>query len=335
MTFAYPLILWLLLLCVPIVLWHYLVRRHRRPTLQVSTTDAYADMKPTWRSRLAELPFWLRLLCFALVVVVLARPQTHSSLTNKETEGIDILLAVDISTSMLTPDLQPSRIEAAKKMALEFINSRPNDRIGLVLFGGEAFLQCPLTTDHATLLSMFQNITCRWQEAGIIAPGTAIGMGISSSISHLQTSQAKSKVVILLTDGENNAGEISPLTAAEMAQQSDVRIYTILVGTNGVTNQAVAVLPNGEVYSAPIDTSVDPSTLKEIARLTGGLFYAADSNDRLRDIYKDIDKLEKTKLQLINKDQRHEVYQPFALLALIVLLLELLLRHTLWRRLPE
>lgn len=334
MTFAHPAYLLLLLLSVVFVAWHFVVARRHEPVVKVSSTSPYSQMRPTWRNRLATLPFWLRLGTFCLISIALARPQTHTSLTDKETEGIDILLAVDISTSMLTPDLSPNRIEAAKQMAYEFISNRPNDNIGLTLFGGEAFLQCPLTTDHATLLNMFKMVSCSWQEQGIIAPGTAIGMGISSGISHLQTSRSKSKVIILLTDGENNAGEISPLMAAEMAQQSGVRVYTILVGTSGVQNQGVAVLPNGEIYQAPIDTSVDPSTLKEIARLTGGLFYAADSNNKLREIYNDIDQLEKTKLKVINKDQRYEAYQPFVWMALFLLLLELLLRHALLRRLP-
>lgn len=334
MTFLHPAYLLLLLAIGIFVLWHYLVARRHEPTFKVPATETYRHAPISWRTRMSELPFWLRIVCFAMTVIVLARPQTHTSLTSKETEGIDILLAVDISTSMLTQDLSPNRIEAAKKMAYEFISNRPNDNIGLTLFAGEAFLQCPLTTDHASLLNMFPYISCNLQAGGIIAPGTAIGMGISSGISHLENSKAKSKVIILMTDGDNNAGEIAPLMAAEIAQQLGIRIYTILMGRSGISNQTIAILPNGEEYRAPIDTTVDPTTLKEIARLTGGIFYAADSNSRLREIYQDIDKLEKTRLNVINKDQRHEAYQPFALLALLALLLDVVLRHTLFRRMP-
>ena len=204
-----------------------------------------------------------------------------------------------------------------------------------MLFGGEAFSQCPLTTDHATLLGMFRSVTSDWQAQGIIAPGTAIGMGIASSVAHLERSKAKSKVVILLTDGENNAGDISPLTAADIAKKCGVRVYTILLGVDGSKQKVpVAQLPDGEVYQASVETHNSPATLQEIAQTTGGVFYQASTKKGLQEIYQDIDRLEKTKLRVQNYDRRYEAYAPFALGACIALLLELLLGITWFKRMP-
>lgn len=334
MTFESPLYFLLLLLLIPFWVWHFLFRRQRQAALSVTTTEHLPQMPHTWKVRLMGLPFLLRVLAFSFLVITLARPQTNTALTSKQTDGIDIMMTMDISTSMLTPDIQPSRIEAAKQVAYEFINNRPNDNIGLTLFGGEAFTQCPLTTDHVALLNMFQNVSCNLQAQGVISDGTAIGMGIASAASHLEKSNSRSKVIILLTDGANNAGDISPLTAAEMAKKMGIRIYTILVGTSGVTSHAIATLPNGESYSVPMENSADPSTLKEIARQTGGIFYQAGSKQKLREIYQDIDKLEKSKLKITNHDRHYEAYQFFALIVLAFLILEVLLRITWFRRIP-
>ncbi|MBB3701616.1 vWA domain-containing protein [Alloprevotella rava] len=335
MTFESPLYFLLLLLLIPFVAWHFLFHVRRQPSLLFSSTEFMTDMPRTLRIRLRHVPFFLRIIAFIALVVALARPQTNTALSTKETEGIDIMMTMDISTSMLMPDLQPNRMEAAKQVAYEFINNRPNDNIGLTLFGGEAFTQCPLTTDHATLLGMFQNVSCNLQAQGVISEGTAIGMGIASAAAHLEKSKAPSKVIILLTDGENNAGDISPLTAAEMAKKLGIRVYTILLGSSSTMQQAVATLPNGETYTAPIETSSDPSTLKEIAQSTGGIFYQAGSKQKLRDIYNDIDQLEKTKLKIANYDRHYEAYQLFAIIAFVSLLLEVLLRITWFRRIPE
>lgn len=334
MTFANPIYLLLLLLLVPMLLWHFLLSRKHEPTVTVYSAEPYRHLPRTPRTSLIHLPFVLRSAAFALLVVCLARPQTHFALRESEQEGIDIMMAVDVSVSMLTPDLSPNRMEAAKQVAYEFISNRPNDNIGLTLFGGEAFTQCPLTTDHAALLSMFKNVNCGLQQSGVIAEGTAIGMGISSAVSHLEQSKAKSKIVILLTDGENNTGDISPLTAADMAKKLGIRVYTISLGTDAVVNQPVATLPNGEVYSAPMKAASDPETLRKIASETGGLFYKARSTQKLREIYHDIDRLEKTKLKVMNYDKRYDAFQPFALAAFVALLLEVLLRITWFRRIP-
>ena len=227
------------------------------------------------------------------------------------------------------------RIEAAKEVAYKFISNRPNDNIGLTLFGGEAFTQCPITTDHATLLNMFHDVSCEMQAQGIISPGTAIGMGLANAVSHLEKSKSKSKVIILLTDGVNNVGEISPLTAADMAKENGIRVYTIAIGaSSGKSKQAVTTLPNGEEYYADVENDSDPETLKAIAHTTGGLFYQAETSDKLKTIYDDIDKLEKTKLKVKNFDRKYEAFQFLGYAVLVLFLLEIILHLTIFRRMP-
>lgn len=334
MTFAYPAYFLLLFLLIPLVLWYVLWRHRYEPAMRVATTESFRRLPLTPRSAMVHLPFVLRLIVFVLLVVVLARPQTSTPRHESEVEGIDIMIAMDISVSMLTQDLEPDRMEAAKQVAYEFIAAREHDNIGLTLFGGEAFTQCPMTTDHAALLSMFQNVSCDLQSSGVIAEGTAIGMGLTNAVSRLATSKAPSKVVILLTDGVNNTGDISPLTAAEIAKQQGVRIYTIAVGQQGVVRQPVGILPNGEYYYGMVKSEMDPATLKAIARTTGGLYYAASTKGKLREIYKDIDQLERSKLKVHHYRKRYEAYLPFAVAAFALLLLEIFLRLTWLRRIP-
>lgn len=334
MTFANPAYFFLLLLLIPYLLWHFLLRHRNEATLTVASGEPFRTAHASLRTRLIHLPFWLRMVTFVCVVCILARPQTSQSLKDGETEGIDIIMGMDISTSMMTPDIRPNRLSAAKDVAVEFINNRPNDNIGLTLFGGEAFTQCPLTTDHSILLSMFRDVSCELQANGIIQPGTAIGMGIANAVAHLQDSKSKSKVIILLTDGENNTGEISPLMAADMAKAYGIRIYTILLGTNAKVSVPVAKLPNGETYETEVEQSTDPTILQQIARETGGVFYRAQTKGALEKVYADIDSLEKTKFKIINYNRRYEAFAPFAWAALMSLLLELLLRMTWLRRLP-
>lgn len=333
MTFANPAYFLLLLLLIPWIVWYFLFRSKSESHIQWASTETLRRVPHTWRTRLVHLPFFLRTVLYVLAVIILARPQTGSSWRTGQTEGIDIMMALDISTSMATPDISPNRITAARDVALDFINNRPNDNIGLTLFGGEAFTQCPLTTDHATLMQSFKGANCNLQNDGIIQPGTAIGMGIASAVSHLENSPSKSKVVILLTDGANNTGEISPLMATDMAKNLGIRIYTILLGSNSKVNVPVAQLPNGEVYTQQVDDTTDPSTLKQIANETGGIFYHASSRSSLKQVYDDIDKLEKTKLKVNQHSRHYEAYQPFALAAILVLLLEILLRTTWFKRL--
>ncbi len=322
----------LLLLLIPYILWY--VRRHgrRTATLRVSDLRPYSTIGRSWRTRLRHLPFILCGLVFALLVCVLARPQTHTSWGKRTTEGIDIMLAMDVSTSMLAQDLSPNRLEAAKNVAAEFITGRPDDNIGLTVFAGEAFTQCPMTTDHRVLLNMLHEIRTDIAARGIIEDGTAVGMGLASAVSRLEKSKAKSKVVILLTDGSNNMGDISPLTAADIAKTLGVRVYTIGVGTNKMARYPMSIAGTIQYVSMPVE--IDTKTLKEIAQVTDGKYYRATNTRELKQIYKDIDQLEKTKMDVRHYSKRYEAYMPFALAAALLLLLVLLLRLTLLRTLP-
>lgn len=322
----------LLLLLVPYLLWHFLYRRHHEPTLRMGDTHQYIKAPQSWRMRLINLPILLRCATWILLVVVLARPQTHNAWDHRTTEGIDIMLAMDVSTSMLAEDLKPNRIEAAKAVAAEFISGRPDDNIGLTIFAGEAFTQCPMTTDHASLLSMLQSVRTDIAARGLIQDGTAVGMGLANAVSRLKDSKAKSKVVILLTDGSNNMGDISPMTAAQIAHSLGIRVYTIGLGTNKVAPYPMPVAGTIQYVNIPVE--IDTHTLSEIASSTNGNFYRATSNKELKQIYKDIDKLEKTKMNVTRFAKRYEAYMPFALAALICIVLEMLLRLTILRRLP-
>ena len=320
MEFSQPIYFLLLLLLVPYILWYVLWRNRGKHKMEASLTisDAfvYKNAPMSLRQRFIHLPMIIRCAAFVPIVTALARPQTRNAWDNRSVEGIDIMLAIDISTSMLTQDLNPNRIEAAKNVAAAFIADRPNDNIGLTVFAGEAFTQCPLTTDHASLLNLLKNVRPDLAATGLISDGTAIGMGLANAISRLKDSKAKSKVVILLTDGANNMGDISPLTAAQIAKSLGIRVYTIGVGSKRVA-----------AYE------IDATTLKSIAATGDGNFYLATNNKELRQIYSDIDKLEKSRILVKKFSKKYEAYQPFAIAALLMLLLEMLLRLTLLRRL--
>ncbi|MDD6541293.1 MAG: VWA domain-containing protein [Prevotella sp.] len=332
MEFANKEYLLLLLLLIPYIIWYFLYRRHSEPTMRMSDTYAYQYAPKSWKIKLINLPMLLRCLTFTLVVIVLARPMTSNSWSRQHVEGIDIMLAMDISTSMLAEDVSPNRMEAAKDVAQEFINSRPNDNIGLTIFAGESFTQCPMTTDHAALLSLLHNVRTDLTASGLVEDGTAIGMGLANAVSRLRDAKAKSKIVILLTDGSNNMGDISPMTAAQIAKTYGIRVYTIGLGTNGPARYPISV--NGSTQYIQANGEIDYQTLKNIALTTNGQFYRASSRQELSQIYKDIDKLEKTKLDGRKYARRYDAYQPFALLALLTLLSEILLRLTVFRRLP-
>ena len=231
----------LLLLVVPYILWYFLYRKKTEPTMKMSDTYAYRFAPKSWRMRIVHLPMFLRCMAFVLIVIIMARPQTHNSWDNRSVEGIDIMLAMDVSTSMLAEDLKPNRMEAAKEVAGEFIAGRPDDNIGLTIFAGESFTQCPMTTDHTSLLNLLQNVRTDIAARGLISDGTAVGMGLANAVSRLKESKAKSKVVILLTDGSNNMGDISPMTAAQIAKSLGIRVYTIGVGTNKVARYPMPV----------------------------------------------------------------------------------------------
>ena len=276
------------------------------------------------------LPMVLRCIAFTLVVIALARPQTHNAWDEKTVEGIDIMLAMDVSTSMLAEDLKPNRIEAAKAVASEFISDRPNDNIGLTIFAGESFTQCPMTADHTSLLNLLQGTRTDIAAQGLISDGTAIGMGLANAVSRLKNSKSKSKVVILLTDGSNNMGDISPMTAAQIAKSLGIRVYTIGVGTTGVAPYPMPVAGGVQYVNMPVE--IDDETLKGIAATSDGNFYRATNNKELIQIYKDIDQLEKTRQNVKKYSKRYEAYQPFAIAALLIMLLEALLRLTVFRK---
>ncbi len=332
MEFANKEYLFLLLLIIPYLIWYVMYRKKSEPTLRMSDTFAFNYAPKSWRVRLMPLQLILRIITFTLIVLVLARPQTSNSWKNKSVEGIDIMLAMDVSTSMLAEDLKPNRIEAAKAVAAEFIIGRPNDNIGLSIFAGEAFTQCPMTTDHASLLNLLQNVRTDIAARGLISDGTAIGMGLANAVTRLKASKAKSKVVILLTDGSNNMGDISPMTAAEIAQSLSIRVYTIGVGTNKVAPYPMPVAGGVQYVNMPVE--IDTKMLADIAAATEGDFYRATNTSELKNIYKEIDRLEKSKLNVKKFSKRYEAYQPFALAAAISLLLEILLRITVFRRIP-
>ncbi len=324
MIFANPTYLYLLLLLVPMAGWYIWKLRKSQASLQVSSTKAfYLPAARSYKVYLRHVPFVLRMIALALLIIVLARPQSTDKWQNSTTEGIDIMMVLDVSTSMLAEDLKPNRLEAAKDVAASFINGRPNDNIGLVIFAGESFTQCPLTTDHTILLNLFKDIRC-----GLIEDGTAIGMGLANAVGRIKDSQAKSKVIILLTDGENNRGEIAPVTAAEIARTFGVRVYTIGVGTKG---QAPYPTPRGTIM---VDVDIDEPTLKQIANLTGGEYFRAENSQALKQIYQRIDEMEKTKISVQEYSKKQEEYKCWALLVLALLLLKIVLRSTLLRNIP-
>ena len=332
MEFANKEYLFLLLLIIPYLIWYVMFRKKSEPTLRMSDTFAFNYAPKSWRVRLMPLQLLMRIVTFTLIVIVMARPQTSNSWKNKSVEGIDIMLAIDVSTSMLAEDLKPNRIEAAKAVASEFIIGRPNDNIGLSIFAGEAFTQCPMTTDHASLLNLLQNVRTDIAARGLISDGTAIGMGLTNAVTRLKGSKAKSKVVILLTDGSNNMGDISPMTAAEIAQSLGIRVYTIGVGTNKVAPYPMPVAGGVQYVNMPVE--IDTKMLADIAAATEGDFYRATNTAELKNIYKEIDRLEKSKLNVKKFSKRYEAYQPFALAAAISLMIEILLRIIVFRRIP-
>ena len=331
MEFANKEYLFLLLLMIPYLIWYLMYRKKSEPTMRMSDTRAYRYAPRSWRVTLMPLQLLLRLAVFVLLVLVLARPQTQNSWKNETIEGIYIMLAMDVSTSMLAEDLKPNRIEAAKQVAADFIIGRPNDNIGLTIFAGEAFTQCPMTVDHASLLNLLHNVRTDIAQR-LIEDGTAIGMGLANAVSRLKESKAKSKVVILLTDGSNNRGDLSPMTAAEIAKSFGIRVYTIGVGTNKVAPYPMPVAGGIQYINIPVE--IDTKMLNDIAAATDGDFYRATNNKELQQIYKEIDKLEKSKLNVKKYSKRYEAYQPYAIAALILLLLEILLRITVFRKLP-
>lgn len=332
MEFANKEYLFLLLFIIPYIIWYVMYRKKSEPTMRMSDTFVFRYAPKSLKVRLMPLQMLLRLTAFTFLVLALARPQTSNSWKNRQTEGIDIMLAIDVSTSMLAEDLKPNRLEAAKMVAAEFISGRPDDNIGLTIFAGESFTQCPMTTDHTSLLNLLQNVRADIAARGLISDGTAIGMGLANAVGRLKASKAKSKVVILLTDGSNNMGDISPMTAAEIAQSLGIRVYTIGVGTNKVAPYPMPVAGGVQYVNMPVE--IDTKTLSEIAQTTQGDFYRATNNNELKKIYKEIDQLEKSKMSVKKFKKKFDAFPPFVMAAALALLLELLLHITIFRRIP-
>lgn len=332
MEFQSPLYFLLLLLLIPYVVWYVMKYNRTTPALKISSIAAFKRSGKTWRVWLQHAPFLLNVLIAVASVLALARPQTSNSWSNKSIEGIDIMLCMDVSTSMLAEDLKPNRVEAAKNVAVDFINGRENDNIGLTVFAGEAYTQCPMTTDHAVLLNLLNGMDCNMVERGMIEDGTAIGMGLANAITRLKDSKAKSKVVILLTDGTNNRGEISPNTAADIAKSFGIRVYTIAVGTNGTAPYPMTVAGHKEYVNVPVE--IDTRILSQISAKTDASSYRATNNSKLREVYSEIDKLEKTRMKVRQYSKRYEAYQLFVWVAALLALLEIVLRSTVLKRIP-
>lgn len=320
MTFASPAYLFLLLLLIPVIGWYIYELRKADASLQLSDNQTLGKQPKSARIYLLHVPFVLRVACITLLSIALARPQLTNRWSSESTEGIDIMMALDISGTMQAEDLKPNRLEAAKQVASDFVIARPNDQIGLVVFAGESFTQCPLTTDHAVLINLFKSV-----KFGMIEDGTAIGLGLANAVNRMKDSQTKSKVIILLTDGSNNRGEIDPQTAAEIAKTYGIRVYAVGVGSHGQARVPVQT-PVGVQYMM-MDSEFDESTLQRIANTTGGQYFRATDNSSLKSIYEQIDQLEKTKLRVREYAKHTDIFPPFIVAALLCLIAEIILRY--------
>jgi len=325
-TFINPEFFYLLILPLVILVWYAFKHKTTSSTIVFSATDSIRK-NPTLKQRLRHLPYGLKIIATTLLIIALARPQSSTNWEESTTEGIDIVLTMDISGSMLAQDLKPDRLEASKNVAMDFISKRINDRIGLIIFAGESFTQCPLTTDHNVLINLFKDV-----KSGMVDDGTAIGMGLATAVNRLKDSKAISKVIILLTDGVNNSGMVPPLTAAEIAEKFGIRVYTIGVGTEGFAPYPFQT-PFGIQYQ-DVEVKIDEKTLQDIAILTGGKYFRATNNNSLKEIYKDIDALEKSKIEVTEFHKRSEEFLSFALWALALLLLGFILQITYLKQIP-
>lgn len=327
-TFAYPWVLYLLVLIPIMLLWYWFRGRRKEPSINYSSLKIFQSVNANWKERLRHLPFILRCLAVGLLIIALARPQSFSSGQNIFTEGIEIAMVLDISGSMLAEDFKPNRLEAAKNVIDDFIEGRSTDRIGLVIFSREAFTQCPLTVDYSVLRNLLGEI-----KSGMIEDGTAIGNAIANGVNRLKDSDAKSRIIILLTDGVNNAGEVNPISAAQIAKTFGIRIYTIGVGTRGEAPYPVQT-PFGLKYQM-VPVEIDEASLKEIASVTKGKYFRATNNKALSQIYSEIDKLEKTRIEVTSYRNAKELFYSWLFGGLALLLVEVGVSRTFFRRLPS
>ena len=325
-SFAQPKIFWLMILVPVMVFWYIQYSNNRQAALKVSTIKSFKGFS-SWKNLMRHVPFVLRLLSVTFIIIALARPQTKNEEQQVEGEGVDIVLCIDVSGSMTAQDFTPNRMEAAKKVAIDFVEKRVTDRIGIVIFSGESFTQCPITTDKAVLKSAIETI-----RNGLLEDGTAIGDGLSTSTDRLRTSKSKSKVVILLTDGENNGGLIGPTNAKEIAKAFGIRVYTIGVGTDGYA--PFPIKTDLGIIIQQQKVSIDEKLLKVIAQETGGKYFRAKDNASLENVYKEIDALEKSKVEISTITRYSEKFFPFVMIALGLLLLEVLLRYTVFKKFP-
>lgn len=327
LTFKNPEFFYLLLLIIPMAAWYVFRQKRNSASIRISSAAPVFKAPRTMRHYLRHLVFLMQVIAIAFLTIAMARPQSSRSWENITTEGIDIVIALDISSSMLAQDFQPNRLEAAKNVAMEFISGRQYDRMGLVVFSGEAFTQCPLTTDRAVLLNLFKDL-----QSGMIEDGTAIGNGLATAVSRIKDSDAISRVVILLTDGENNMGEIAPITAAEIAKTFGIRVYTVGVGTIGTAPYPVQT-PYG-VQMRDVEVKIDEKTLQEISQITGGRYFRATNNNKLQEIYQEIDQLEKSKIEVKEYSRKSEEFLPFAMAGALFLVLSLIFRTTVFKTIP-
>ena len=329
MHFMHPGLLWLLLLIVPLTAWHILKSVKSDPTLRMSTTQAFDNMPRSWKEWMRHVLFALQMLALACLIVILCRPQSSSSWTNTDVEGTDIVLSLDISTSMLAKDFKPNRLDAAKDVAVKFVQDRTSDNIGLVIFAAEAFTQVPMTNDIPTLVNYLRNV-----EIGMLDDGTAVGDGIATAINRIKDGKAKSKSIILLTDGTNNTGMIEPITAAKIAAKYGIKIYTIGVGTMGEALYPVGIGLGGQVEYSMQKVQIDEKSLQQIADITDGKYFRATSKNVLNDVFSEIDKLEKTRMEIQRHNQMTDNYQPWALALLLLLVMAAIIRYTILRTIP-
>jgi len=325
-VFASPDFLWLLLIIPAMIAFYIFKQQKSTASVRVSGLDPFKNAGTTFRHWLRHLLFAFRTAAIFLLIITLARPQSSNNYQDISTEGIDIVLALDISGSMLARDFKPDRLEASKNVATEFISGRPYDRIGLVVFSGESFTQCPITTDHAVLVNLLREI-----KMGMIEDGTAIGEGLATAVNRLKGSEAKSKVIILLTDGVNNRGLVAPVTAAEIAKTYGVRVYTIGVGTMGVAPYPVQTPYGVQYQDMPVE--IDEGILRQIAQMTDGKYFRATDNAKLQQVYTEIDKLEKSRIDVRQFRIREEKYMIYAVIAFALIMLEIVLRNTLFKNL--
>ena len=329
MQLAHPGLLWLFVLMVPLIGWYVYSWHRNEASMQLSTTEAFDSLPTSWRVWVKHLHFALLLAALGCLIVILCRPQTHDSWATSDVEGTDIVVAMDVSTSMLAKDFRPNRLEAAKDVATRFVSGRDHDNIGLVLFAGESYTMVPMTMDNAMLVNAIHEVNTQ-----LLEDGTAIGDGIATSINRIKDGKAVSKSIILLTDGSNNTGVVAPLTAAEIAKKYDIKIYTIGVGSNGTAPYPVAIDFAGNIQYQNLPVVIDESTLRKIAAATGGKYFRATSKAVLNDIFKEIDSLEKTHLDVQRFSHTEDNYMPWALALLIFVLLAILLRYTALRHVP-